>query len=61
MEEKAEPDFKKFIIFWLSQSVSQLGSEMTSFALTIWAYQQTNSAFFLKINIRKYLISDVIS
>lgn len=33
-----------FLLFWLSQSVSQLGSAMTSFALTIWAYQQTGSA-----------------
>ena len=49
MERKAEPDFKKFIIFWLSQSVSQLGSEMTSFALTIWAYQQTNSAMAVSL------------
>ncbi len=49
MERKAEPDFKKFIIFWLSQSVSQLGSAMTSFALTIWAYQQTNSAMAVSL------------
>lgn len=37
-------NFKKYIIFWLSGSVSQLGSAMTSFALVLWAYTQTNSA-----------------
>lgn len=36
-------NFRKYIIFWLSQSVSQLGSSMTGFALSIWAYSQTGS------------------
>lgn len=35
--------FKKYIVFWLSQSVSQIGSSMTGFALSIWAYSQTKS------------------
>ena len=41
--------FKSFILFWLSQSVSQLGSSMTSFALIIWAYKQTNSAMSVSL------------
>ena len=36
-------NLKKYIVFWLSQSVSQLGSSMTGFALSIWAYSQTGS------------------
>lgn len=36
--------FKQFIIFWASQSVSQLGSSMTTFAMTIWIYKETKSA-----------------
>ena len=36
--------FRNFILFWLSQSVSELGSSMTAFALIIWAYTKTNSA-----------------
>ena len=36
---------RQFLIFWISQSVSQLGSAMTSFAMTIWIYKETNSAF----------------
>lgn len=41
--------FKSYIVFWLSQSVSQLGSSMTSFALIIWAYKQTNSAMSVSL------------
>lgn len=37
-------NFKRYIIFWLSQAVSQLGSSMTSFALILWAYTQKGSA-----------------
>ncbi|MCM1387041.1 MAG: MFS transporter [Bacillus sp. (in: Bacteria)] len=42
-------DFKKYIIFWLSQSVSQLGSAMTSFALILWAYTQNHSALTVSL------------
>lgn len=37
-------DLKYFIILWLSQSFSALGSMMTNFALVIWSYQQYGSA-----------------
>ena len=37
-------DLKNFYILWSTQSLSQLGSTMTSFALTLWVYQQTGSA-----------------
>ncbi|WP_313076754.1 MFS transporter [Lacrimispora sp.] len=40
---------KHYIIFWLGQSVSQLGSAMTAFALTIWAYQRTQSAMTVSL------------
>ncbi|WP_167958374.1 MFS transporter [Anaerosporobacter faecicola] len=35
---------KSFLLFWLSGSVSQLGSGMSVYALIIWAYEQTHSA-----------------
>lgn len=41
--------FRNFILFGLSQSVSELGSSMTSFALIIWAYKQTNSAMSVSL------------
>lgn len=37
-------DLKYFIILWLSQSFSALGSSMTEFALIIWSYEQYGSA-----------------
>lgn len=37
-------DLKTFLILWSTQSLSQLGSAMTSFALTLWLYEKTGSA-----------------
>lgn len=33
-----------FLLLWITQSFSQLGSSMTNFALVIWSYQQQGSA-----------------
>ncbi len=41
--------FKKYIILWVTQSISQLGSSMTGFVLTLWAYSQTHSAFAVSL------------
>ena len=35
---------KDFLILWSTQSVSQLGSSITAFALTLWLYEQTGSS-----------------
>lgn len=37
-------DLKTFLILWSTQSLSQMGSAMTSFALTLWLYEKTGSA-----------------
>lgn len=37
-------ELKQFIILWSTQSISQLGSAMTNFALVIWLYQSSGSA-----------------
>ncbi|MCM1505711.1 MAG: MFS transporter [Ruminococcus flavefaciens] len=37
-------DLKSFIVLWLTQSFSALGSAMTNFALVIWLYQKSGSA-----------------
>lgn len=41
--------FTGYIIFWLSQSVSQLGSAMTGLALMIWTYKQTDSTMTVSL------------
>lgn len=42
-------NFKKYIVFWLSQAVSQLGSQLTGFALILWAYSQSHSAMTVSL------------
>lgn len=37
-------ELKRFIILWLTQSFSALGSAMTNFALVIWVYNDSGSA-----------------
>ena len=37
-------ELKGFLILWLTQSFSSLGSSMTSFALIVWSYQEKGSA-----------------
>ena len=41
---QAIQDLRMFLILWSTQSLSSLGSAMTSFALVIWSYQQNGSA-----------------
>ncbi|MBE6038779.1 MAG: MFS transporter [Anaerofustis stercorihominis] len=36
-------ELKDFLILWSTQSISQLGSSITSFALTLWLYEKTGS------------------
>ena len=35
---------RPFFVLWSTQSLSALGSAMTSFALVVWSYQQGGSA-----------------
>ena len=37
-------ELKDFYILWSTQSLSQLGSAITEFALTLWMYEKTGSA-----------------
>ncbi|AGF57168.1 MFS family permease [Clostridium saccharoperbutylacetonicum] len=37
-------ELHSFLILWITQSLSELGSSMTNFALIIWSYQQHGSA-----------------
>ncbi len=39
----ASHGFRTFVVIWLGQAVSTLGSGLTSFALGLWVYQQTGS------------------
>ena len=37
-------DLKTFLILWFSQTVSELGTAMTDYALVIWVYEQKGTA-----------------
>ncbi len=42
-------NFKRYIVFWLSQALSQFGSSMTSFALVLWVYTQKGTAMTVSL------------
>lgn len=46
---KTIASLKNFLILWSGQSLSQLGSSMTSFALIIWAYQKQGSVMSISL------------
>ncbi len=58
-------NFKRYIVFWLSQALSQFGSSMTSFALILWAYTQKESAMTVSLmtffNYIPYIISSLFT
>lgn len=55
----------KFFIFWSGQAVSQLGSSMTSFSLTIWIFIQTQSTMAVSIGTLcfyvPYILASILS
>lgn len=46
---KAIGDMRVFLVIWVGQMISLLGTQMTRFALMIWAYQQTGDATTLAL------------
>lgn len=42
--KKENQSIKPFLALWGTQSLSQMGSAMTGFALTLWLYEETGSA-----------------
>lgn len=53
---------RKFLILWITQAVSELGSAMTSFALILWAYEQQGTASSIAmLSICTYLPSVLFS
>lgn len=48
-EDIYQPKFRTFIIIWSTQVLSMLGSEMTDFAITFWAWDITGRATSLSL------------
>lgn len=49
MKTHSPTGMRTFIMVWISQALSLLGSSMTGFGLTIWAYETTNSVTALSL------------
>ena len=47
---------KTFVVIWLGQLVSTLGSALTSFALGVWIYETTGSATLFAINMLVWIL-----
>jgi MFS family permease len=59
---KTIKDLKEFLLLWSSQSISTLGSSMTSYALLIWVYQQKASVMSVALlAVCSYLPSIIFS
>jgi MFS family permease len=41
--------FRNFILYWLGQSLSQVGTALTGFGLGVWVYQQTGAVTQLSL------------
>ncbi|MEM1243053.1 MAG: MFS transporter, partial [Cyanobacteria bacterium P01_H01_bin.26] len=50
---------RTFIILWLGQIASSVGSHMTYFALTLWVWQQTESATAVALILFFYQLSQI--
>lgn len=44
LKKKEIVELRDFFVLWGSQSISQLGSSITAFALTLWLYEETGSS-----------------
>jgi len=62
-------NYKKYKILWFSQGISELGSSLTSFTLSLWIYETTGSAFswslflfcwFLPLNLTNLIAGGII-
>ncbi|MBC1293576.1 MFS transporter, partial [Nostoc sp. UCD122] len=45
----SQPNFRTFLLIWGTQVLSMLGSEMTDFAITLWAWNITGKATSLSL------------
>lgn len=48
-QEVSSTSFRHFIIVWIGQFASIIGSSMTSFAISLWAWELTGKATTLTL------------
>src|SRR6185436_10307599 len=52
---------RTFLIIWIGQAVSLIGSSLTSFALGVWIYEQTGSATQFGLNLVAYVLPNILA
>ena len=52
-------ELKTFLALWSTQSLSQLGSSMTAFALTLWLYEKTEENYVPEVSALDQEITEV--
>jgi MFS family permease len=60
-EKSSLTGMRGFKVIWIGQFVSLLGSSMTTFALTIWAWQETGTATALAMTGLAFLLPGIIA
>ena len=61
MEQKSSlTGMRGFTIIWLGQFTSMLGSSMTNFALTIWAWEETGTATALALTGLAFVLPNIL-
>ena len=64
MEKKADK-LRDFYLLWSTQALSQLGSAITAFALTLWIYEKSGSALHTALlticNYVPYVLMSIIA
>src|SRR5512141_1073915 len=48
-KQTASGGMRTFLIIWLGQLISLIGSQLTGFALGVWVYDQTHSVLMLSL------------
>ncbi len=51
---------RRYLIIWIGEVASTLGSGLTSFALGIWIYEQTDSVSMLTLNALAYVLPHLL-
>lgn len=53
-------NLKNFYLFIIGQFVSQFGSKMTSYGVTLWIYKNTQSVFYTSLVTLCYLVPEIL-
>ena len=53
-------ELKQFLLLWFGQSLSRISTAMTSFAISIWVFQETGNALAFSVSALAFLLPDMV-